>query len=163
MNPVISRNDDGRYCLSHPVSSAELIGIARNIISESFVRGAKLSSPEETKAFLTLQLALEEREVFGVIFVNRQNEVIAFEKLFYGTIDSAAVHPREVVKRCLALNATAVILAHNHPSGSATPSEADRQITRRISAALALVDGQVLDHIVIGGNTSISFADRGYL
>lgn len=163
MQPVISRNDDGRYCLSEPVTSDTIVTLARNIVSEAFERPHNLNSPTATQNFLIMQLALEPREVFGVVFLDRQHRVIAFERMFYGTIDSTSVYPREVVKRSLELNAAAVIFAHNHPSGVPEPSKADIDITQRLLKALALVDISVLDHIVIGGVDSVSFAERGMI
>lgn len=163
MNPAINRNGDGHYCLPHPMSGDAIIDLARSIVAESFFRPNKMNRPEETKTFLTLQLGQEEREVFGVIFLDRHNQVIAFEKLFFGTIDMATVHPREVVKRSLQLNAAAVILAHNHPSGLPEPSKTDIEITQRLLQALALVDINLLDHIVVGGTASVSFADQGMI
>tara|TARA_R110001599_G_scaffold130133_6_gene305069 strand:- start:420 stop:911 length:492 start_codon:yes stop_codon:yes gene_type:complete len=163
MNSVISRNDDGRYCLSEPVTSDIIVNLARNIISEAFERPDKLNSPTDTRNFLIMQLALEQSEVFGVVFLDRQHQVIAFERMFFGTIDSATVHPREVVKRCLELNAAVVILTHNHPSGVPEPSPADIAITKRLVSALGLVDIKILDHIVVGGAETVSFAERGLI
>ncbi|MEZ8076857.1 DNA repair protein RadC, partial [Vibrio sp. FF112] len=108
------------------------------------------------------QLKAYEREVFAVMFLDNQHHLISFEELFFGTIDSASVYPREVVKAALKTNAAAVIFAHNHPSGDATPSQADKRITQRLKDALALVDIRVLDHIVIG-DSAVSFAERGLL
>ena len=122
-----------------------------------------LSSPDEVRRFLRLRLRELEHEVFAAIFVDNRNRVIAFEELFRGTIDGASVHPREVVKAALNHNAAAIILAHNHPSGIAEPSQADEVITRRLKSALALVDIRILDHLVIGDATTVSFAERGIL
>jgi len=112
-----------------------------------------------------LQARLQDRpyEVFCCIFLDNRNRVIRLEELFRGTIDGASVHPREVVRQALALNSAAVILAHNHPSGIAEPSQADEFITRRLKSALALVDIRILDHLVIGDGTAVSFAERGLL
>lgn len=163
MNHVITRHDDGRFCLSEPVTGEVIVSLARNIVAEAFDRPIKLTKPTDTSDYLVMQLAMEQREVFGVIFVDRQNQVLAFEKLFVGTVDSTNVHPREVVKRCLELNACAVILAHNHPSGHAEPSQADISITQLLVKTLQLIDVRVLDHIVIGGAKYLSFAERGIL
>jgi len=102
-------------------------------------------------------------EVFAVLFLDNRHRVLAFEELFRGTIDGASVHPREVVRRALHYNAAALILAHNHPSGVSEPSSADRRITERLQAALALIDVRVLDHIVVGHGEFTSFAERGLL
>lgn len=163
MNHIITRHDDGRYCLSEPVPGEVIVNLARNIVAEAFERPIKLTKPTDSSDYLVMQLAMEQREVFGVIFVDRQNQVLAFEKLFFGTVDATSVYPREVVKRCLQLNATAVILTHNHPSGHPEPSQADINITSTLVKALKLIDVNVLDHIVIGGSNSVSFAERGMI
>ena len=121
-----------------------------------------MTSPQHTLDFLKMELGGLEHEIFGCIFLDNRNRVICFEQLFNGTIDGAAVHPREVVKRTL-LNAAAVIFAHNHPSGVPEPSSADKAITKQLKGALGLVDVRVLDHVIIGGNASVSFAERGYI
>ena len=122
-----------------------------------------LSSPDDTKAFLALKLAQLEHEVFAVIFLNTRHGIISYGELFRGTINGASVHPREVVKESLAVNASAVIFAHNHPSGNPQPSAADKQLTTRLVAALDLVGIRVLDHIVVGGTDTYSFAEWGLL
>ncbi len=125
--------------------------------------GAAFTSASATRDWLRLQLAGEEREVFMVLFLDNQNRLIAYETLFTGTINHTQVHPREVVKAALKHNAAAVILAHNHPSGLAEPSQADRQITERLRTVLELVDIRLPDHLVIGGMDIVSFAERGWL
>jgi DNA repair protein RadC len=120
-----------------------------------------LTSPDATRDFLMLELALLEHEEFYCIFLDNQHRVIKAECCFQGTIDGASVYPREVVKRALQINAKALILAHNHPSGLAEPSESDRAITRRLIDALGLVDIRVLDHFIIGGAECFSFAEQG--
>jgi len=123
-----------------------------------------VDSPAVIRHFLTFELAEESREVFYAIFLNSQNGVIAFEPLFVGTLAQTSVHPREVVRRSLELGAAAVILAHNHPSGTGEPSQADRLLTDTLKTALALVDVRVLDHfIVAGASWPTSFAERGLL
>jgi DNA repair protein RadC len=164
MKPSIYRNDAGLYRMRRPVSADELIHFASNVIAEHIgTPGEAIANPAATRRYLRLQLAREEQEIFAALFLDSQHRVIAFEKLFFGTLDGASVYPREVVKRSLTLNAAAVIFAHNHPSGVPEPSTADRQITRRLTDALALVDIRVLDHIIIGGNDAVSFAERGLL
>lgn len=125
--------------------------------------GVALEKPQACIEYLMLNTARHEREVFTVLFLDTRHRVIACEQIFLGTIDSATIHPREIVKRTLAHNAGAVILSHNHPSGIAEPSAADATITRRIQDALALVDVRVLDHIVIGGVTAVSMATIGMM
>ena len=122
-----------------------------------------LESPRIVRDYLAVHYAGHEREVFGCLFLDNRHRLIAVEEMFLGTIDGASVHPREVVKRALQLNAAAVILAHNHPSGVAEPSQADELITARLRDALALVDIRVLDHLVVGGTTVTSFVERGLL
>jgi DNA repair protein RadC len=126
-------------------------------------REVTLSSPDQTRLFLKARLRPYQHEVFACLFLDNRHRVICFEELFGGTIDGASVYPREVVKRALHHNAAAVIFAHNHPSGVAEPSPADRAITRRLREALNLVDVRVLDHFVVGDSEVISFAERGLL
>ena len=139
-----------------------VLEMAKRHLFEQLVRGDALCSPQQTRQFLTAQLADYPHEVFACLFLDNRNRVIAFEKMFYGTIDGASVYPREVVRLALKKNAAAIIFAHNHPSGVAEPSHADEQITQRLKEALALVDIRVLDHFVIGDEI-VSFAERGLL
>ncbi len=125
--------------------------------------GEALTSPTATRQYLQLRIGDQEREVFTVLFLNNQHEVIAVEDLFQGTIDSAAVYPREVVKSALAHNAAAVIFGHNHPSGVVEPSSADRRITERLKSSLALLDIRVLDHVIVSTKGHYSFAESGLL
>jgi len=152
----------GHYIANGPVSSEDILRMATELVNRRFARGRALCSPEEAKAFVAIKLGHLGHEVFAVLFLDNRHRVLAFEKLFRGTIDGASVHPREVVKRTLALNAAAVILAHNHPSGETEPSQADRRITQRLRDALALVDVRVLDHLVVGSGV-VSMAERGWL
>ncbi len=125
--------------------------------------GATFTSSSSVRDWLRLQLTLEEREEFTVLFLDNQHRLIAYETLFRGTINSMTVYPREVVKAGLKHNAAAAVLAHNHPSGYAEPSGADRQMTTRLQQALELVDIRLLDHLVVGGMDIISFSERGWL
>ena len=122
-----------------------------------------LSSPGQTRRFLQHHLGNQVREIFSVIFLDSQHRVIRCEDLFLGTLDGAAVYPREVAVRALQYRAAAVILAHNHPSGVAEPSSADRRITERLCSALGLLDVRVLDHIIVGMGREYSFAEEGLL
>ena len=137
--------------------------MARRHLGETLRRGNALESPEATRRYLSAQLRDRPHEVFACLFLDNRHRVIAFEELFQGTINGASVHPREVVKKALAHNAAAVILAHNHPSGVAEPSRADRHITQQLTQALGLVEVRVLDHLVVGDGEAVSFAERGYL
>lgn len=145
------------------ISEEDVLFWAENFIEKRFSRSNYLTSPDATKRFLRILFAKEYREVFTVIFLDSQNGVLGYECLFQGTIDGAAVYPREIVKSVLENNAASVILAHNHPSGEAEPSLADRRITTRIIQALETIDVKVLDHLVIGGVKTVSFAERGLL
>jgi DNA repair protein RadC len=137
--------------------------LSRRCLAEPLRRGAVLDGPAAVMALLRASLRDRPYEVFCCLFLDNRNRVIRLEELFRGTIDGASVHPREVVRQALACNAAAVILAHNHPSGIAEPSQADEFITRRLANALALVDIRVLDHLVIGDGAPVSFAERGLL
>lgn len=139
------------------------IELARRHAYESLERGDALSSPAKVRRYLSLQLGSYQHEVFAALFLDNRHRVIVFEQLFRGTIDGAAVYPREVLKRCLSANAAAVIFAHNHPSGVAEPSDADISITRKLSDALALIDVRVLDHLIIGQGVQTSLAERGLM
>ena len=125
--------------------------------------GVAFTSTQAARDWLKLKMAGLEREEFIVLYLNQQNQLIAYETLFTGTINSTEIHPREVVKRALYFNAATVIIAHNHPSGDPTPSQADKTITLRLMQALALVDIHLLDHLVVGGMEIVSFAERGWL
>lgn len=142
-----------------------LIERARKVLERRLrAESAVIDRPDVIRLFLTFELAEESREVFYVIFLNAQHCVIAFEPLFVGTLAQTSVHPREVVRRCIELNAGAVILAHNHPSGGVKPSQADIQITDLLKRALGLIDVRVLDHfIVAGAGKPISFSEKGLL
>jgi len=142
----------------------EIIGLATNILGEQWVRdSASVTDPNAGKAYLKTWLSTEPSEVFAVVYLDGRHRVLSSEIVFRGTIDGASVHPREIVRRALAHNAAAVIVAHNHPSGVAEPSAADIAITRRLADALALVDVRLLDHFVIGDDEPISMASRGLL
>jgi DNA repair protein RadC len=125
--------------------------------------GECLNSPLSVRNFLSLKLAEKEHEVFAAIFLDAQHQVVEYNELFRGTLTQTSVYPREVVKRALALNCAAVIFAHNHPSGVDTPSQSDRLLTDALKQALGLVDVRVLDHFIVAGTSTLSFAERGYL
>jgi len=140
-----------------------VLELAQRHLREQLQRGDTLSNPATTQRYLKARLRDYPHEVFACLFLDNHHRIICFEELFRGTINGASVYPREVVRRALAHNAAAVILAHNHPSGMAEPSEADRSLTRRLQSALELVDVRVLDHVVIGDGESVAFAERGWL
>lgn len=137
--------------------------LARRYFATSLPSGASLRSPDDTSMFLRAKLGDLRHELFCCIFLDNRHRVLAFVELFRGTIDGTSVYPREVVKEALAVNAAAVILAHNHPSGVCEPSQADEQITRRLAAALALVDIRLLDHLIVSDRAATSMARRGLL
>ena len=139
------------------------VEIVRRNLREALDRPDALTSPAVTREFLRARLRDLPHELFCLLLLDNRNRVITFEELFRGTIDGASVHPREVVKLALERNAAAVILAHNHPSGIAEPSQADEMITRRLCDALSLVDIRVLDHFVVGEGDCVSFAERGLI
>ena len=149
-----------------PAKYAQLqagIEMARRHLGEALERGKPLTDPAATRRYLTARFRDMPYEVFACLYLDNRHRVIAFEELFRGTIDGASVHPREVVRQTLARNSAAVILAHNHPSGVPEPSQADELITQRLRDALALVDVRVLDHLIVGGERCLSFAERGLL
>ncbi|MDO3721100.1 DNA repair protein RadC [Marinobacter sp. chi1] len=137
--------------------------MARRVMDEPLRQGDPLKSPDDTRRFLTSRLATYPHEVFAGLFLDNRHRVLQYRELFRGTIDSAAVYPREVVRQALEDNAAAVIFAHNHPSGAAEPSQTDIELTRRLKDALALVDIRVLDHMVVGHGEVISLAERGLM
>jgi len=148
---------------TQPARGEEILEAARRVLAHRVRRGVALTSPRLTREFLTVQLGSREFETFCVLFLDNRHRVLEFVELFRGTIDGASVHPREVVKEALLRNAAAIILAHNHPSGVAEPSQADELITQRLRDALALVDIRVVDHLIVGGDAVMSFAERGLL
>ena len=137
--------------------------LARRYFVDSLPVGQAIQSPADTETYLTAQLRLVGHELFCCLYLDNRHRVLGFEPLFRGTIDGTSVYPREVVKEALAINAAAVILAHNHPSGVAEPSQADERITRRLKAALDLVDIRLLDHFVVGDGSATSLAQRGLI
>lgn len=153
------------YDVNQKASGDNIIQSAINILEARLTRTEELTitSPADTKQYLVLKLAEQEREVFSVLFLDNRHQLIAYKELFYGTIDGASVYPREVAKEALKQNAAAVILAHNHPSGVPEPSTADERITVRLKDALGLLDIRVLDHIIVGGTDTVSLAERGVL
>lgn len=161
--------DEKEFCQSQGLGRAKyallqaVIELARRHMAEFLKRDNVFTSVEQTRAFVCAQLRDRQREVFAVLFLDNQHRLIAYEELFEGTLGSASVYPREIIKRGLVLNAAAIILSHNHPSGVAEPSFADRQITERINEAASLMDIRVLDHLVVGDGAPVSFAERGWL
>jgi DNA repair protein RadC len=142
---------------------AAVLELARRSIASELAARPVFDSPGKVKDYLQLQLAGRAHEVFAVLFLDAQHRLIEYRELFRGTLTQTSVYPREIVKRALELGAAAVILAHNHPSGAAEPSRADEFLTQTLKSALALVDVRVLDHLVVGQASVVSFAERGLL
>ncbi|MCP4995908.1 MAG: JAB domain-containing protein, partial [Gammaproteobacteria bacterium] len=161
--------DQRRFCQSSglgPAKYAQLqavLEMSRRYLRQCMDHNDALTNPNDTRDYLKTHLAGHPNEVFACLFLDNRHRVIEYEELFHGTIDGASVHPREVVRQALKHNAAALILAHNHPSGVAEPSQADCSITRRLKAALELVDVRVLDHFIIGDGEATSLAERGLL
>jgi len=161
--------DQRRFCDYPGLGTAKFaalqagLEISRRALRDAMVSGDPVTDAGAARRFLSAELGHRQREAFCALFLDTRHRVIAFETLSEGTIDSATVHPREVVKRVLELNAAAVIFAHNHPSGVTEPSSADRNLTTRLSEALRLIDVRVLDHLVVTAAGTASFADLGLL
>jgi DNA repair protein RadC len=142
---------------------AAVLEIARRVLAQRLAEQPSFEQPQAVKDYLRLHLAELDHEVFAVMFLDVRHRLLRLETLFRGTLTHTAVHAREVVKRALALNAAAVVLAHNHPSGAAEPSRADELITATLRQALQLVEVRVIDHVVVGRSGTVSFAERGLL
>jgi DNA repair protein RadC len=161
--------DKAEFCAIHGLGEAKFVQLqavmemARRAMHEEIKVTDSLHSPQAVRDYLRLTLARLPQEVFVVVFLTAQNRVIAVDQMFQGTLTQTSVYPREVVKRALSHNAGAVIFAHNHPSGEAQPSAADRTLTRALSDALALIDVRVLDHFVVAPGAAVSFAEQGLL
>lgn len=153
----------GKYQSRRPVTPEQIIRAAKEALAHQYARGITFASPERAADYLTVFYSTRPAEVFIVLFLDNRHRLIATEELFQGTIDGASVHRREVARRCLELNAAAVILAHNHPSGVIEPSQADIQITKRIQETLDMLDVRVLDHLIVGSGTHCSLAARGII
>lgn len=153
------RDTNGIY---RSVRRDTLIDCARQCILQHFKSGFAIASPASAEEYVQTMLSDREHEIFAILFLNNRHQVIDYQEMFRGTVDGTSVYPREVVKEALNLNAAAVILVHNHPSGVAEPSNADERITKRLKAALELVDIRIIDHLIVG-QTVTSMASRGLL
>ncbi|MBE8715593.1 RadC family protein [Cellvibrio polysaccharolyticus] len=140
-----------------------VLEMAKRHLSASLQERDLLTSPTLVRQYLSTRLRHQQREVFAILFLDSQNRLLAYDELFYGTLDGASVYPREVVKATLAHNAASLILAHNHPSGMPEPSDADIRLTDRLQKALTLIDVRILDHMIVGNDEVLSFAERGLL
>jgi DNA repair protein RadC len=149
-----------------PAKYAQLqavLEMGRRHLAATIARESALESPQAVRDFLKAKLRHEPHEVFACLFMDTKHRVLAFEVLFYGTIDGASVYPRQVVKRALAHNAAALILTHNHPSGVSEPSQADKILTERLKEALALIDVRILDHFIVGDGEPLSMVEHGWM
>lgn len=157
------RFDGLKPSILNEVEKQSLTRLAMQVLSARHYRGRTLGSPTDTQAYLRLRLADCKAELFGCLFLDNRHRILELRELFQGTIDNTSIYPRVVVQQALEVNAAAVVLFHNHPSGVAEPSQADELITRRLRDALELIDVRVLDHFVVAAGASVSFAARGLL
>lgn len=153
----------GYYTINNPVTEQDILIIANTLLARRFKKRTRITSPDITRDYFKLKLADYEYEVFCVMFLNNQNQVLAFEELFRGTINETAIYPREVAKRALHLNAAAIICVHNHPSGETEPSQPDRNITLKLKYALELFNIRILDHFIVAGDKTVSLAELGLI
>jgi len=166
---ALLNSDQTKFCDGHGLGEAKFVQLqavlemAKRNLMQQIHRSDPLHSPEHTRQYLQSVLGHLPHEEFGCLWLDNRNRVIAWEALFRGTIDSASVYPREVVKHALSKNAAAVILAHNHPSGIVEASTADRNITKRLTEALDLINVRVLDHLIVGDGNYCSFAEQGWI
>lgn len=157
-------SEPGTYIMdSKEVTEEDILTMAKQLSRKRLARGREITNSADVKEHLRNMLHEHEQEVFAVLLMDTKHRILAFREMFYGTVDSATVHPREVVKQALQHNAAAVIFAHNHPSGNPKPSQADKLLTERLKEALALIDVRVLDHIVVGTEGTTSLVEYGWM
>lgn len=168
LRPILEANQS-TFCQGKGLGSASyaqlqaVLEMAKRHLAERLTREDIFTNPAHVKRYLSIQLRHLQQEVFAVLFLDSQHQLIRYQEVFFGTVNAASVYPREIVKLALSYNACAVIFAHNHPSGIAEPSQADRHITHELKEALCLVDVRVLDHLIIGEGDISSFAENGWL
>ncbi|MCJ2366598.1 RadC family protein [Aeromonas dhakensis] len=160
---LIAGEIPGTYLVTELINEEDLLTIANQIARQKLAKGEAITDKHLAQQALQTLLQSREHEVFAMLFLDNQHRILAYEELFRGTLSSASVYPREVVKRALAINAAALMLVHNHPSGHPEPSRADIEITQRMQSALELVDIRLLDHLVVATEGIVSLAERGYL
>lgn len=159
--PYFSLSEDtGKYQATRDLTEGQIIRFAKHLVKKRMKRGMQIGSPTSVAIHLALDYSELHHEVFICLFLDNKHRLIKSEEMFRGSINTATIHPREVVKRSLELNAAAVVLAHNHPSGDPEPSRVDILMTEQLSSALALIDVRVLDHIVIGAGETVSLAEK---
>lgn len=167
--PALLNASQSEFCQAKGLGDAKYVQLqastemSRRYFESSIQRGNAIENPTAMKNYLSLELRDYPREVFAMLCLDTRHRAISFDKLFFGTLNSANVYPREIVKKALEHNAAAVVFAHNHPSGIAEPSVQDETITKRLKSALSLVDINVLDHIVVGDGEIVSLAERGLI
>lgn len=161
MNNVARSQETPVYHVSQSAEDDAIIARALAILTRRSEAGTALTSPNAAKDYLIMRAAGLQHEVFGCMWLDSQNRIITCEDMFRGTLTQTSIYPREVVKRALELNAGAVILTHNHPSGVAEPSRADENLTQTLKSALALIDVRILDHIITAGGKTVSMAELG--
>ncbi|MEW5836021.1 MAG: DNA repair protein RadC [Pseudomonadota bacterium] len=159
----ITKDKAGNYRLTGKTTEADVLAAAESILKAKLEREGDISNPRDASDFLRMRLGALLHEEFHILWLDNRHRILSCQKLFTGTIDGASVHPREVVRAALNINACAAILAHNHPSGVPEPSTADRSITKELVDALKLVGVRILDHIVVGAGSCVSMAERGLL
>ena len=157
------QDESGLYHIDGPITEHQVLSMASEIAQSQLPGTDALTSPDSVRRYLSVKLSHLEHEVFACLWLDNQHRCLNYEEVFRGTIDGATVYPREIVKCALHKNAAAVVFVHNHPSGVSDPSEADRRITERLTAALDLINVRVLDHLVVGMESTTSFAERGLI
>lgn len=168
LRPLLEASQED-FCRGQGLGTAKyaqlqaVLEMAKRHLSASLQERDLLTNPTLVRQYLSTRLRHQQREVFAILFLDSQNRLLAYDELFYGTLDGASVYPREVVKATLAHNAASLILAHNHPSGLTEPSDADIRLTDRLQKALTLIDVRILDHMIVGNDEVLSFAERGLL
>lgn len=159
----LTKDSKGNYKLTGKTTEHDVLAAAEGILRTKLERHGSIGNPSDASDFLRMRLGALLHEEFHILWLDNRHRILDCQKLFTGTVDGASVHPREVVRAALNINACAAVLAHNHPSGVAEPSAADRSITRELSEALRLVGVRILDHIVVGAGSCVSMAERGLL
>ncbi len=162
--PNFVADSAGKYKTNRTLTENQIVNAAKALLKKKFSKGSAIASPGLARDYLMLNYAKHEYEVFICIFLDNQNRVLKLAEMFTGSIGGASVYPREVVKKSLELNAAAIVFAHNHPSGTSNPSQADKEITVKLIKAMNLVDVRVLDHLIVGGGDKpYSFAEHGLI
>jgi len=163
MQPTAFTIDDesGHYLVEKVVSEKDILRMANHLTRQGLKKGAELTSPDKTYSFLQHKLQNLEHEVFGIIFLNQQHQILKYEEMFRGTINCSSVYPREIAKQALSFNAAAVILVHNHPSGCLTPSQSDITLTKQIESSLDLLEIRTLDHLIVSTDGYVSLKEKG--